>query len=82
MFRITENSLSSTILYSNFFKKCKEKGVFADIVSLFRENLSSEKRYFLNVLELIQITLRLNFKNEEKKFKWYKESNDWLKENL
>ena len=67
MFKIKENSSSSsTILYSNFFKKCKEKGVFGDIVSLFGENLSSEKRYFINVLELIRVTLRLNFKDEDK----------------
>jgi hypothetical protein len=66
MFKITENSSSSTILYSNFFKKCKEKGVFGDIVSLLRENLSSKKRYFINVLELIRVTLRLNFNDEDK----------------
>jgi hypothetical protein len=66
MFKIKENSSSSTILYSNFFKKCKEKGVFRDIVSLFGENLRSNRRYFINVLELIRATLRLNFKNKEK----------------
>jgi hypothetical protein len=41
IFRVDEYSPSFTIFYANFFKRCKEKGQFESIVSLFRSILRS-----------------------------------------
>ena len=37
--KIEKDSTSSTIFYSNFYKKCKERGRFDDMVEFFREPL-------------------------------------------
>jgi hypothetical protein len=39
MLKIEHDSTSSTIFYSNFYKKCEERGRFDDMVEFFREPL-------------------------------------------
>src|SRR5215469_1240439 len=40
IFKIDSSCTSSTIFYSSFYKKCKERGRFEDMVDFFREPLS------------------------------------------
>ena len=40
MLKIENDSTSSTIFYSSFYKKCKERGRFEDMVDFFREPLT------------------------------------------
>lgn len=60
-------STSTSIFISNFFKKCKERGAFNNIVILFRETLTMVDRSIVRMEDLVQRVLRLNFKDIERR---------------
>ena len=62
IFPITEDSTASIIFFSKFFKKCKEKELFVNIIYLVKEILDSG-RFIKDIVELFRLTLQLNFKD-------------------
>jgi hypothetical protein len=69
IFTIEDNliSTSSSIFYSKFLKKCKEKGVFENIVILFRDTLVRIDRSIVEVVDLFLHVFWLDFKDIERR---------------
>jgi hypothetical protein len=57
-----EFTSSSNIFFSVFFKNCKEKGVFGNIVDRLREILYSD-RIIMTVPELLQVAINSGYKD-------------------
>jgi hypothetical protein len=65
IFPLKEDSPASSILYSKFFRKCKDRGVFENITVLFREAVSSDIP-FISIIDLFQYVLRFKFNDKER----------------
>ena len=57
-------STSTTIFFSKFFKKCKEKEVFDHIVMLFRDTLTQNTRPIVEMVDLFRLVFMFGFKDD------------------
>jgi len=65
IFRIEEDSTSTTIFYSKFFERCKEKQVFEYIVMLLRDTLAHGTKNIPEVEDLFRRVFIFGFKDKE-----------------
>jgi hypothetical protein len=66
IFRRGRYAPSSSILYSEFFKICKQAGTFQDIVDLIRTTLTSKNQTVTTIGEFIQQIQQLSFNDPDK----------------
>jgi hypothetical protein len=63
IFRTGLHAPSSSIFYSDFFKMCKQAGMFQDIIDLIKMTLLSDDPTVTTVREFIEQIQRLDFKD-------------------
>lgn len=57
-------STSTTIFLSKIIKKCKEKGVFDQIVMLFSDTLTQNTRHIVKIVDLFRRVIMFGFKDK------------------
>jgi hypothetical protein len=66
VFKVNENSLASTIFYSNLIKKCNDKGVFDKFVDCIHYIINNTSNDITSILNLFVRTVNFAFFNNEK----------------
>jgi hypothetical protein len=66
VFKVNENSLASTIFYSNLIKKCKDKDVFDKFIDCIHYVINNRNDDITSIPELFALTVDFAFPNKEK----------------